>query len=114
MTTYLSYGFLILIGVLFFRRWMVFRAVKLKLPEYLKGGAIVVDVRTPEEFISGHVKGSINIPLHELAGKTNQLNKLQPILVCCRSGSRSGMAVKMLKKSGYDNAINAGPWNNLV
>ncbi len=92
----------------------MFRSIKSKLPEYLKNGAIVVDVRSPAEFTTGNFAGSINIPLQELGAKANQLNKSKTILVCCASGTRSGMAVGILKAQGFDNVLNAGPWSNLL
>jgi len=92
----------------------MFRAIKSKLPEYLKNGAIVVDVRSPEEYSSGHIEGSINIPLQELAAKATQLNKEKTILLCCASGTRSGMATTLLKGKGFSNVLNAGPWSNLL
>jgi phage shock protein E len=79
----------------------------------IAAGAVVVDVRTPEEFKSGHVSGSINIPLDQIASKLAMLkNKKVPIIAVCRSGARSGAAVGLLKKNGVE-AYNAGPWNRL-
>ncbi len=76
-------------------------------------GAVILDVRTPEEFKSGHVKGSINIPLQIMQGKINDLKKKgKPIIAVCRSGARSGMAVGMLRDAGIE-AYNAGAWNAL-
>ena len=62
---------------------------------------IVVDVRTKEEYNSGHVKNSINIPYDEITADTN-LDKNKSILVYCRSGVRSKKAYNTLKKLGYD------------
>lgn len=73
----------------------------------------VVDVRTRAEYQQGHLVGSINIPLQELDQsllKFRQLN--QPIITCCRSGSRSGMAARQLKANGIE-AINGGRWDGL-
>ena len=58
--------------------------------ELVKNGAIIVDVRTPGEFKSGHIKGAINIPLDVLATQTASLAKKGvPVITCCRSGGRS-------------------------
>lgn len=78
-----------------------------------QNGAVILDVRTPAEFKSGHIKGAINIPVDKLQGslaKVKAMNK--PVIACCRSGSRSGMAVGILKKAGME-AYNGGPWNVL-
>ena len=64
--------------------------------ELVKNGAIIVDVRTPGEFRSGHIKESINIPLDDIKNKTTELkNKNKVIITCCRSGNRSGMATNI-------------------
>ncbi|TNE62282.1 MAG: rhodanese-like domain-containing protein [Bacteroidetes bacterium] len=77
-------------------------------------GAIILDVRTPEEFKSGHIKGSTNIPVQVLQGKIKDLQKKgKPIVAVCRSGARSGSAVRMLRAAGME-AYNAGPWNFLA
>jgi rhodanese-related sulfurtransferase len=68
----------------------------------------VVDVRTPAEFAGGHVANSVNIPLQELANRLDDLQALkQPLVLCCASGGRSGMAEQMLKSQGFD-CVNGG------
>lgn len=114
MENFVTYLFLGLVVGFFARRWFVFRSIKAKLPEYKAKGAIILDVRSPAEYESGHVAGSINIPLQEITQKDVALDKNKPILVCCASGSRSGMAVMILKSRGYQDVENAGPWNNLL
>ncbi|WP_027420305.1 rhodanese-like domain-containing protein [Crocinitomix catalasitica] len=79
--------------------------------EMIKNGAIVVDVRTVQEFKSGHLKGSKNIPLDTLNSKKKALNGKEVILVC-RSGGRASQAKSILTKSGIT-AYNAGAWQNL-
>lgn len=79
----------------------------------LADGALLVDVRTPEEFRSGHIKGSVNIPLQVIPSRIADLKqKNKPVIAVCRSGSRSGVAVGLLKNSGLE-AYNGGPWNVL-
>ena len=114
MNNYVSYLFFAVILGFFVRRWILFRSVRIKLPEYLKAGAVIVDVRSPAEYFSGHVKGSINIPLEDLAGKASALDKSKMVLLCCASGSRSGVAVTVLKRQGFNKVINAGSWSNLT
>lgn len=65
-------------------------------------GALLVDVRTPEEFSSGHIEGAVNIPLQSLEGRMGELGaKDREIVVYCRSGARSGSARRVLKTAGY-------------
>ncbi|HLP22209.1 MAG TPA: rhodanese-like domain-containing protein [Chitinophagales bacterium] len=70
----------------------------------------IVDVRTPGEFMGGHVAGSINIPLQEIQSRIDELKALpQPIILCCASGNRSGQATSFLKSQGI-NCTNGGSW----
>jgi phage shock protein E len=70
----------------------------------------VVDVRTREEFMGGHVEGSINIPLNEVPEKVNEFKKMAaPVVLCCASGGRSGNAQQYLSQLGVD-CVNAGSW----
>ncbi len=79
----------------------------------VKEGALIVDVRTPGEFRSGHIKGSVNIPLDEIRSKITELkSKNKTIITCCRSGNRSGMAESILKNAGME-CYNGGAWNVL-
>ncbi len=76
-------------------------------------GAVIIDVRTPEEFRAGHIKQSVNIPLQVITGKIADLKKKnKPIIAVCRSGARSGTAVGILKNAGME-AYNGGAWNAL-
>lgn len=77
-----------------------------------KQGAILIDVRTREEYRKGYVDGSKNIPLALLRDNLNEIKKMkQPLLVCCASGVRSGQAKVLLKKEGIS-CINIGSWRN--
>ena len=87
--------------------------IKNQLPGYLMDGAIIVDVRSPAEFSMGHAEGSLNFPLQELESHMHKLDKSKKILLCCASGSRSGVAAAILKARGFADVINAGPWGNL-
>ncbi len=70
----------------------------------------LIDVRTIQEYGSGHVKNAKNIPLHELLQRIEKFapNKETPLLLYCRSGSRSGHAKKILDTNGYKNVFNLG------
>jgi phage shock protein E len=79
----------------------------------LQAGATVVDVRSAAEFRGGGYKGAINLPLQELSGKLHRIPKDRPVVVYCASGSRSAMAVRILKKAGYADVSNAGGLHHL-
>jgi rhodanese-related sulfurtransferase len=86
---------------------------KVDFKALLTAGATLVDVRTPAEFKDGHIKGAINLPLQTLRPNLNKLKIDQVIITCCRSGSRSGMAKRILKANGFEKVHNGGPWTNL-
>ena len=73
----------------------------------------IVDVRTEEEFSEGNVKGSINIPLHEVVDRVEELKKIQPLVLCCLSGNRSGQATAFLQAQGCDQVYNGGGWETV-
>jgi len=78
--------------------------------KHLLQGALVIDVRSPEEFLSGHVPGAINIPLGQLQERIPHevRDKNQPLLVHCLSGGRSAIARQQLKGMGYTIVSNLG------
>lgn len=114
MISYIGYAIAAIVAASFIRRRMMYRAVRQNLPNYLRDGAVIVDVRSREEFGAGNVRGSVNIPLPELQAKAEKLDANKTILLCCLSGNRSGMAVGILKSKGFKNVVNAGPWVNLA
>ena len=81
--------------------------------EIIEQGAIIIDVRTPNEYRNGHGKKSINIPLNNIETNINKIKKYnQPIVTCCASGMRSGRAASILKSKGIE-AYNGGAWQNV-
>jgi rhodanese-related sulfurtransferase len=62
---------------------------------------VLLDVRTPEEFTTGHVPQAVNIPLDQLAARAAQLDPGVRTLLICRSGHRSVTAAKLLSKQGF-------------
>lgn len=81
----------------------------------VSNGAIILDVRTKEEFASGHIKGSLNIPVQVLNKNLKQLkDKNQVVITCCASGMRSASAKSILKSNGYTSVYNGGGWNSLA
>lgn len=95
-------------------RFWSFRRVKARLPELLRRGAVVVDVRSPAEYAGGARPGSLNIPVSELQERCNALDKTRPVIVCCASGTRSAVAARVLKALGFKEVVNAGPWTNTL
>ena len=76
-------------------------------------GAKIIDVRSPGEFASGHLKTSVNIPLGSLPGSMAKLKTDDVIITCCASGMRSGSARSMLRSKGYTHVYNGGSWQSL-
>lgn len=84
-----------------------------ELKNVIDCGALIVDVRTPEEFEEGHIKGSLNVPLDEIGEAMSWLQKDVPTVVVCASGNRSGQAVMILKANGFKKVYNGGAWDSL-
>jgi len=74
----------------------------------------IVDVRTPQEFSENRVESSINIPLNVIPEKIKELKEMQPIVMCCAAGIRSGQAVEFLKSNGFVEVFNGGSWNDVL
>ena len=72
-------------------------------------GAVLLDVRTPDEYRQGHIPGSKNVPLQSIDKVTVMINnKATPIFVHCLSGTRSRQAAAILQQMGYTNVKNIG------
>ena len=71
--------------------------------------AVLLDVRTPQEYQGGHIPGSVNAPLQTF-GSEDMLpaDRDTPLFVYCHSGARSSQAVRLLARMGYANAKNIG------
>lgn len=81
--------------------------------QLVKNGAQIIDVRTKGEYSSGHVRGSINIPLNELNSQSKKIKKDAVLITCCASGMRSASAKGILKQMGYNEVHNGGSWMSL-
>jgi rhodanese-related sulfurtransferase len=84
-----------------------------ELTKIISDKAYLVDVRTPQEFASGSVKGAINIPLDVIQNKLSMFKGKSAIVVFCRSGNRSGQAQTILMQNGIENVHNGGTWQNV-
>ena len=69
--------------------------------EAVKNGALIVDVRTPQEFRVKHIKGAINLPIENIMKGKITLPKKKEIVVYCRTGSRSSVSAKVLRELGW-------------
>jgi phage shock protein E len=76
--------------------------------------AIIVDVRTTEEWNSGHADCSVNYPLANFENQIDSLKKYDKVILVCRSGQRAGIAKKMLESAGIKNVDNLGAWENIT
>jgi len=80
-----------------------------EVKQLVDSGALLVDVRTPEEYGAGHIEGAVNIPLGELGARLKELgDPKQPVVVYCRSGNRSGQAARQLKAEGFTKVSDLG------
>ena len=102
------------LGLWFAYKWWNSKRVIAMLPELRKSGATFVDVRSAGEFASGNAPGTINIPLQELGSRLSEIPKSLPVVLCCASGTRSGMAKLLLKKNGYPQVHNIGTWSKFL
>lgn len=96
-----------------YKSWNSKRVIAL-LPELKKNGATFVDVRSAGEFANGNAPGTINIPLPELGSRLGEIPRSSPVVLCCASGTRSGMAKLLLRKNGYLKVHNIGTWSKLL
>jgi len=79
-----------------------------KLIEEQEREYILVDVRTPAEYESGYIPTAVNIPLSEIGNNPPTEDKDALVILYCRSGNRSGQALKILVGLGYTNVHNIG------
>lgn len=78
------------------------------------GGYQVIDVRTPEEFATGHLKGAKNVDLYQnFPGRIASLNKEGRYVVYCHSGSRSAHAKRIMEGEGFVDVVDAGGFDQL-
>ena len=69
---------------------------------------VVIDVRTPDEWSSGHIENAMNVEWQDILNISNSVTKDEKIYLYCRSGNRSGRATQILIDAGYSNVTNAG------
>ena len=77
--------------------------------------ATILDVRREDEFEEGHVPNSINIPLHDVPDNIDRIRAMStPLILCCKSGGRSGQALLLLKSQGLTELENGGGYTDVL
>lgn len=76
-----------------------------ELEKYIKAGATIVDVRSPQEYREGHIDGAINLPVYDIKGNVQNIlkDKNEIVVLYCSGGERSKKAQDKLRKMGYTN-----------
>jgi len=64
--------------------------------------AVVVDVRTRREWKTGRIRGAVHVPLHELTARIGGMPRDRTLITVCRSGHRSAVAARTLRRAGYE------------
>ena len=91
----------------------LFKNKQKMIEDFTSRGAIIIDVRTKNEYANGAINGSKNIPLQIISSKIKDIKKLnKPVITCCVSGMRSANAASILKQNDIE-AINGGGWISL-
>ena len=92
----------------------LFNTEKTDFAKLINEGAVIVDVRSKNEYSAGHIKGSVNIPVEILRDNLSRLkDKNKTVITCCASGMRSASAKSILRSNGYSNVHNGGGWHSL-
>ncbi|TPD66864.1 rhodanese-like domain-containing protein [Flavobacterium microcysteis] len=108
---------IIIIGVLvlIYIGYRIYRIYTLDkgLDKLISEGAIILDVRTQNEFNMGHIQGSLNISLGEIRNRYVELDTSKTYITVCSHGLRSVKAENILKEKGFKKVYNGGAWNDL-
>jgi len=85
-----------------------------QITDVIAQGGVIIDVRSPGEFATGHAFGAINIPLDQLEAKMSQIKSYKkPLVLCCASGVRSARAKALLTGQEIAGLYDAGSWQTL-
>lgn len=106
---------LLAVSVLIYLGYRTYRFEMLSdgLDKQLARGAIVLDVRTAEEYATGHIEGSINISLGTIREHYTELDTGKTYITCCSHGLRSVKVASLLKERGFKYIFNGGAWTDL-
>jgi rhodanese-related sulfurtransferase len=99
----------IIVAVVLYTRFSASPIQKADAHQLVAEGATLLDVRSPQEFASGHIEGAINIPVQELGRRVDELGDPSgQIVVYCQSGVRSASAKRLLESRGFANVYDLG------
>ena len=110
-TIYIIIGVILLIYISY--RTYRFTTLDNGLAEKIEKGAVILDVRTENEYKTGHIEGSINISLGTIRERYIELDKSKTYITCCSHGLRSVKVETILKEKGFNNVFNGGAWSDL-
>jgi len=82
------------------------------IAEAVRADATLVDVRTPGEFASSHLRQARNVPVEHLPARIGELSKKKTLVVYCHSGARSARAAATLRAAGFKKVFDLGPLRN--
>jgi rhodanese-related sulfurtransferase len=102
----------LIVAIALFGAWIVMTRMGKLAPSEAKrlvsAGALLVDVRSPSEFSSGHINGAKNIPVQDVERRARELAKDKDVIVYCASGMRSASAARTLKRLGFGRVHDLG------
>jgi phage shock protein E len=99
----------IIVATVLYKRFSAVRIAGSEARQLVANGAMLIDVRSPQEFAGGHIEGAVNIPVQELGGRVDELGeKTGEIVVYCQSGGRSATAKRLLESRGFANVHDLG------
>ena len=86
-----------------------------KVKEALRKGAVIIDVRTPNEFDMGRIPDSVNIPVDRISINSQRIKGMnRPVIFCCNTGHRSRQALAIMQEKGLKEAYMVGNWERLL
>lgn len=110
-------NFMILCGIAFtaYVVYRIYRYLALDdgLEQLIRKGAVILDVRTENEFKTGHIEGSVNISLGTIRERYTELDPTTTYITVCSHGLRSVKAEHILKERGFKHVHNGGAWSDL-
>lgn len=112
MKTIFIIGIAVLLVYISYRTYR-FATLDSGLAEKIEKGAVILDVRTAEEYKMGHIDGSINISLGTIRERYTELDSRKTYITCCSHGLRSVKVETILKEKGFKNVFNGGAWSDL-
>lgn len=112
MKTIFILGGIVLLIYISYRTYR-FATLDKGLAEEIRKGAIILDVRTENEYRMGHIDGSVNISLGTIRERYIELDSSKTYITCCSHGLRSVKVEIILKEKGFKNVYNGGAWIDL-